>query len=235
MRFLMALLFSLIFARAAYAYLPLPPGMIALDTPEGQAIFAEADAKSAYWPLSAHFETQENQAFCGVASLVIVLNSVNIAAPQPTGFTPYRFFTQNDLFPPGGSTIYQPEWIEHHGLTLDQLGQIAAHSGLAVQTFHATPGGLALFRSRAAKALGTPGEFVIVNFKRETLAEEGYGHISPLAAYDARSDRFLIMDVARYKYPPGWVSAETLYAALDTPDTGNGGRTRGYLIVQTKQ
>ena len=231
----MVLLFSLIFARAAYAYLPLPPGMIALDSSEGQAIFAEADAKSAYWPLSAHFETQENQAFCGVASLVIVLNSVNIAAPQPTGFTPYRFFTQDDLFPAGGSTIYQPEWIKHHGLTLDQLGQIAAHSGLAVQTVHATQGGLAQFRSQAAKALRTPGEFVIVNFKRETLAEEGYGHISPLAAYDAKSDRFLILDVARYKYPPGWVSAEKLYAALDTPDMGNGGRTRGYLIVQTKQ
>ena len=26
-----------------------------------------------------------------------------------------------------------------------------------------------------------------------------------------------------------------LYAALDTPDMENGGRTRGYLIVQTKQ
>ena len=235
MRFFMALLFSLLFVRAAYAYLPLPPTLIGLDSPEGQIFFAEANAKSAYWPLSAHYETQENQAFCGIASLVIVLNSLNIAAPQPTGFTPYHFFTQDDLFPAGGSTIFQAQWIEHHGLTLDQVGQIAAYFGLVVQVVHATPDGLAKFRSQAMKALQTPGEYVIVNFKRETLAEEGYGHISPLAAYDAKSDRFLILDVARYKYPPAWVSARSLYAALDTVDAGNGDRTRGYLIVRAKQ
>jgi hypothetical protein len=232
MRLILAYLMSLSLVGAARAYLPLPPGMIALDSPQGQSLLFGADAKTAYWPVSANYQTQENQAFCGIASLVIILNSIGVEAPQPAGFAPYRFFTQDDLFPPGGTTIFQADWIEHHGLTLDQLGQIATHSGVAVQLVHATPNGLAQFRTQAAQALGTPGQYVIVNFKRSALNEAGFGHISPLAAYDAKTDRFLIMDVARYKYPPAWVGARDLYAALDTPDPGNNNLTRGYMIVR---
>jgi hypothetical protein len=40
---------------------------------------------------------------------------------------------------------------------------------------------------------------MLVNFYRKSLAEEGGGHFSPLAAYDPPSDQVLIMDVARYK------------------------------------
>ena len=232
MRLVLALLFTLLFMGAAYAYLPLPAGMIALDSPQGQTLFEEATARAAYWPLSAHFETQENQAFCGVASLVIVLNSLSIPAPQPAGFAPYHFFTQDDLFSAGGSTIFQAQWVQHHGLTLDQLAQLATYFGLSVHAVHATSQGLAQFRMEAANAIATPGTFVIVNFRRTTLAEEGYGHISPLAAYDSKTDRFLILDVARYKYPPTWVTAQRLYLALDTPDPGNGDQTRGYLIIR---
>ena len=49
------------------------------------------------------------------------------------------------------------------------------------------------------------GHFVIVNYLRKALGEQTGGHISPLAAYDGKADRFLILDVARYKYPPVWV------------------------------
>jgi hypothetical protein len=57
------------------------------------------------------------------------------------------------------------------------------------------------------------------------------GHISPLAAYDAKADRFRILDVARYKYPPVWVKASDLFDAMNTTDAANGNRTRGYVLV----
>jgi hypothetical protein len=57
------------------------------------------------------------------------------------------------------------------------------------------------------------------------------GHISPLAAYDDKTDRFLIMDVARYKYPPVWVKASDIFDAMNTPDAINDGKTRGYVLV----
>ena len=60
------------------------------------------------------------------------------------------------------------------------------------------------------------------------------GHISPLAAFDAESDRFLILDVARYKYPPVWVKTVELFAAMNTTDSDNENKTRGYVLVAKK-
>jgi hypothetical protein len=74
-------------------------------------------------------------------------------------------------------------------------------------------------------------QYVIVNFLRSAIGEEKFGHISPLAAYDADTDRFLLLDVARYKYPPVWVSAAELFAAMNTTDSDNDNRTRGFVIV----
>jgi len=39
-------------------------------------------------------------------------------------------------------------------------------------------------------ALSQPGHFLEVNFLRTAIGEEKLGHFSPLAAYDAASDRF---------------------------------------------
>jgi hypothetical protein len=56
------------------------------------------------------------------------------------------------------------------------------------------------------------------------------GHISPLGAYDAKADKILVMDVARYKYPPVWVDAPALFAAMSTSDFVSG-KSRGFLSV----
>jgi hypothetical protein len=72
---------------------------------------------------------------------------------------------------------------------------------------------------------------VIVNYSRSGLEQEGRGHISPLAAYDADTDRFLILDVSRYKYPPVWVETAQLFDAMarsiDDPVSG-----RGFVLVR---
>jgi hypothetical protein len=67
-------------------------------------------------------------------------------------------------------------------------------------------------------------------------SDQGRGaHISPLAAYDADTDRFLILDVSRYKYPPVWVVAAELFAAMNTTDTDNQDRTRGFVLLSAKE
>ena len=68
------------------------------------------------------------------------------------------------------------------------------------------------------------------NYLRKAIGQETGGHISPLGAYNAGTDRFLVLDVARYKYPPFWVTAADLYAALNTKVSGN--RTRGFVLVR---
>ena len=59
---------------------------------------------------------------------------------------------------------------------------------------------------------------VLVNFERSLVHEEGGGHWSPLAGYSPDLDAFLILDVAKYKYPPAWVPARMLYQAMATTD-----------------
>jgi hypothetical protein len=66
---------------------------------------------------------------------------------------------------------------------------------------------------------------------RKAIGQESGGHISPLAAYDEDSDRFLILDVSRYKYPPVWVETEALFAAMHTPDSDNDNKSRGFIVV----
>jgi hypothetical protein len=51
-----------------------------------------------------------------------------------------------------------------------------------------------------------------------------------LAAYDAQSDSVLILDVAKYKYPPAWVSISILQQAIATIDTTSN-KARGLVVV----
>jgi hypothetical protein len=46
---------------------------------------------------------------------------------------------------------------------------------------------------------------MLVNYERAALGQAKTGHISPIAAYNAKADRLLVLDVATYKYPPVWV------------------------------
>jgi hypothetical protein len=57
-------------------------------------------------------------------------------------------------------------------------------------------------------------KFLCLNYNRGTLGQTGTGHFSPLAAYDAQTDSALILDVARFKYPPHWVSIDLLHQAM---------------------
>lgn len=211
--------------------LALPPALIDLGSPAGTALFAHARAKQAYWPLADEFVTQKAQSFCGIASLTMVLNALGVPAPAVADYGPFTSFTQENLFTPATEKIIPQAYIPNHGMTLDQVGAVAASFGVTVHVVHASAVSAAHFRSAAAAALARPGQFVIVNYLRTALGQQRYGHISPLAAYDRRSDRFLILDVARYKYPPVWVRTADLFAAMNTIDAGNANQTRGYILL----
>ena len=71
---------------------------------------------------------------------------------------------------------------------------------------------------------------MVVNYLRKVIGQESGGHISPIAAYNKETDRFLILDVSRYKYPPVWVKAEELWQAINTVDS-DGEKTRGFVLV----
>ena len=56
------------------------------------------------------------------------------------------------------------------------------------------------------------------------------GHHSPLALYDAETDSALLLDVARYKYPPSWLPIPALFTAMSGGDP-IAEHSRGWLVV----
>jgi hypothetical protein len=216
---------------AAAQTLPLPDNLINLDSSKGSALLQESEALQSYWPLSIQFVTQKNQAFCGVASIVMVLNALGIPAPTTPEFEPYRTFTQENVFTPATESILPQATLLKMGMTLDQIGAFIATYPVKAEVHHASDSNLEEFRRLAKDYLNASGHHVIVNYLRKRMGQEKGGHISPLAAYDADTDRFLILDVARYKYPPVWVSAADLFAAMNTTDSDNQNRTRGFVLV----
>ena len=223
--------FCLAISGALADTLPLPPELTGFSSPEGEKYLLESGALEAYFPLSIHFVTQRTQAYCGVASMVMVLNALNVPAPSTPAYEPYRTFTQDNVLDDRTDAVLPRDLLPHRGMTLDQLGAMLALRPVSVDVHHASDESLDAFRAAASAALGAKDRFIIVNYLRTALGQEKYGHISPLGAYDAKADRFLILDVARYKYPPVWVKSSDLFDAMNTADPSNGGKTRGYVVV----
>ena len=227
-----AFVFALLLATAASAEsLKLPDNLVDLRSPQGEAYLLETHALEAYFPISVAFETQRTQSYCGVASMVMVLNAIGAPAPASPEYQPYTVFTQDNVLNEKTDAIRSRDAILHRGMTLDQLGGILSLYPVTVEVHHAETGGVDEFRKLASESLASKNRFVIVNFQRKALGEQIGGHISPLGAYDEKSDRFLILDVARYKYPPVWVKTADLFDAMNTPDSDNDNKTRGYVLV----
>jgi len=214
--------------------LPLPDNLISSSSAEGEELLIGADAREAYFTLAENYLTQQTQSFCGVASMVMVFNAMQLPAPEVPEYAPYRTFTQDNIFNASTEAILPRETILKQGITLDQMGALLAVQPVDVMVRHASDTNLDTFRAETSAYLAQPGHFVLANYFRNALGQQKGGHFSPIAAYDKESDRFLILDVARYKYPPVWVKAEELFAAMNTKDSDNDDKSRGYVLISRK-
>src|SRR6185437_4183325 len=230
-RLAIVLALSLLSTPALARTLPLPDSLVGLNSDAGAHMLLEAPARQSYWDLSIQFVTQKTQSFCGVASTVMVLNALGVPAPSTPAYEPYHVYTQDNLLDARTESVLPEAVIARQGMTLDQLGALLRVFGVRAEVHHAADLDLARFRAIAEQALAAKDKYVIVNYLRRAMGQERGGHISPLAAYDAAADRFLILDVARYKYPPVWVTAADLFAAMNTPDADNENRTRGFVVI----
>jgi Phytochelatin synthase len=211
--------------------LKLPDNLVGFTSHDGESYFAESDAREAYFPLASNFLTQKTQAYCGVASIVMVLNALSIPAPPVPEYEPYRTFTQDNVLTPQTDAVLPREVLARQGMTLDQIGGILLTQPVKVEIHHAAESSVDEFRKVARSYLGEPGHFVLINYLRRAIGQEDGGHISPLGAYDGKTDRFLILDVARYRYPPVWVTTTDIFDAMNTRDSDNENKTRGFVLV----
>ena len=54
------------------------------------------------------------------------------------------------------------------------------------------------------------------------FSSAGSGHYSPVAGYHPGRDLVLILDTARFKYPPYWLSVTDLWNSMREIDTDTG-------------
>ena len=214
----------------AYRGLPLPTNLIAFDDPAGQAMLLRSGYKYDFWTLNRWFISQEAPAYCGIAASVMVLNALGIPAPPAADPKYPALFTQQNFFTDRVARVLPPQQVSRRGVTLEGLAAALKTFPLDVRETHARPGGLYAFISQAKRVLQAGHGYLIVNYLRSALGQQTYGHFSPVAAYDEMRDRFLILDVARYKYPPVWVRSEELYAAMQAYDR-DAKAPRGYLVL----
>ncbi len=230
------------------------PLLVPLASEEGMARLARSSARVDFAHLANEFESQENRAFCGVASAVVVLNALRardarfpkpedsrLAPAGPLPFDPlFHRFTQADFFTPETDAIKRKDEIlgsprapggrRSGGLQLRQLAGLLVAHGLKVEVRVVDEGlDIATIRSELMKNLATEGDYVIVNFLRGGLGQPGGGHISPLGAYDPASDSVLVLDVNPNDQPWSWVPLRALVDAMRTKDVVE---NRGYLLVK---
>lgn len=204
--------------------------LIYLTEEAGEALFFNADERTDFFTLTSYMETEQILTFCGPATIATVLNSLDVDRPAPPRFYPWRLWTQDMVFTPENQAVKPYAVVEHEGLMLDELATFFRNLGVSADRHYASdfdPDGL---RDFVTQTLADPDSRLVANYSRQPINQTGGGHISPVAAYDAGSDRVLILDVARYKYPPVWVTIDDLHTAMSAVDPDSGS-VRGLVVV----
>lgn len=215
---------------AASGWAGTEPAVIYWDSAAGKTLRARIPADADYWQLSPNFAAQMTQSYCAVASAVTVLNAMPISKPVDPAYAPYAYFTQSNFFTPEVIKVISPQTVLAIGITREQMTETLARQGVSATSVVGDTLDDAALRTLLQKVLGDDGQFVLANYLRASLGQVGGGHWSVLAAYDAESDRVLILDVAKYKYAPAWVAISTLRQAIATVDT-TANKARGLVVV----
>jgi hypothetical protein len=233
--------------------------LIPFASPESEKRLARAAAKVDFFRLANHFESQQNLGYCGPASATIVLNALRaddatVTKPRDPGLFPAEY---RKMLPPGMDPVFarytQSTFFDEQTTgvkTRDQFfGKPKAPGakpspGLELREFHGILRAHGLdaelrvaddkltddvIRKELVANLSTPDDFVVVNFFRPVLGQQGGGHFSPLGAYDKKSDSFLLLDVNPNGHTWVWVPAPLLIKAMRTADVTE---NRGYVLVK---
>lgn len=198
---------------------------------------------SGHHSLSSH--TQSEPAYCGLATLVLVLNALAVD-PRQNWKGPWRWYEEQML-----NCCLDLEDVKSTGITLRDFRCLAHCQGLSVDLNYCDNSSLEDFRLAVRRACLSDEnvcddnnnkqadnpqcdeplkEALVISYSRKVLGQTGSVHFSSLAAYDPISDTVLILDTARFKYGAHWAKLPLVYEAMKPidPDTG---RSRGYALL----
>lgn len=210
---------------------------VGFSSRQGKRIFASAlqhGGVKSFFDLIQQFHTQSEPAFCGLATLVLVLNAFAID-PEQNWKGPWRWYEESML-----NCCVDLEEVKQSGITMKDFRCLAFCQGLSVETRYCDEASLEDFRAAIQKSCMSKDDgkeeetslqdALVVSYSRKVIKQTGSGHFAALAAFDPVSDSVLILDTARFKYGSHWVHVPLLYDAMNTldPDTG---RKRGFFLL----
>ncbi|KAL3882219.1 hypothetical protein ACJMK2_028584 [Sinanodonta woodiana] len=219
-------------ASVQYYRRSLPETCVGFCSNEGKVLFKEAMNQGymdCYFNLAAQFRTQDEPAYCGLTSLVMILNALAVD-PGKVWKGPWRWYHENMLDCCAPLAVVQDQ-----GITFDQFICLAKCNSLDAKTFHTDESTtVETFREAVKHYSQRDDSFMVVSYSRRVLGQTGDGHFSPVGGYHPEKDMVLILDVARFKYPPHWISLPLLLESMKIKDKATG-KPRGYVILSKEK
>lgn len=207
-----------------------PTSIITWDSPEGLERIQRSIAKENLWKLLRFYETQNHYAYCGIASVVMAFNSLSIEAPPSQLLKGKPFFLQQEFFTENVKAVLNKEEVEKYGMSLNDMAGVLPVFPVIFSKYEAVNLTHEDMKKTIIEALKNPKQRVLSLYLREILGLGSGGHWSPIAAYDEASDTFLVLDVARFKYPPMWIPTTDFFKSMQT--TNKSGKSRGFIILE---
>ena len=229
-------------------------GLVAFASDDGLARLARSPAKVDFPALANQFEAQTNFLFCGPTTAAIVLNAVRARSPDLprdrgrlraedlrhlSGDAVIPRYTQDNVITKGPKTRAQVmgepmtikgKQVRDFGYQLRQLDELfkanALRTRLGIVDDRRSEKEI---RTDLVENLKRRGDYVVVNYWRQAVGQQGGGHISPLGAYDPESDSFLVLDVNPASAGWVWMPTSTLIKGMRTFDRVE---NRGYIHVE---
>jgi len=213
---------------------PLPSELVDFTSRQGKELFCQglvAGTMECYFPLAQQFVTQNEPAYCGAATLAMVLNALAID-PQRVWKYPWRWYTEDmlstcDTRKPADAPLHN---VDKLGMSFEEFGLLAECNGARVLMFRSATSSLCKFRTAVMTACKHSDVFLVVSYSRKLLKQTGTGHYSPIAGYNAEQDKVLILDVARFKYSCYWVPVTMLWESTAAVDETTS-LSRGYFLL----
>mmetsp|Transcript_13676 Transcript_13676/g.41253 ORF Transcript_13676/g.41253 Transcript_13676/m.41253 type:complete len:502 (+) Transcript_13676:89-1594(+) len=205
----------------------LPELCVDFNSVKGKQIFVSAlqsQYMEGYFALASHFHTQSEPAYCGLGTLAMSLNALSVD-PLRQWKGVWRFYDENMLDCCKSLTLVQQE-----GITIPEYVCLARCNGALAQLTYAEESSIEEFRTTLLECTKHQDQVLTCSYSRKVLGQTGDGHFSPIAGYDPASDHCLIMDVARFKYPPHWVPVPLLFEAM-LPHDKTTQRSRGFMVL----
>lgn len=199
---------------------PLPETCISFASEEGKKIFMEALASghmNCYFRLASQFRTQDEPAYCGLATMVMALNALEID-PGRVWKGPWRWYHEDML-----DCCVPTALVRKQGITFDEFICLARCNSMDTESVRADNNASEEnFRDSVRQMTVKEDTFLIVSYSRKVLGQTGDGHFAPVSGYHPKKDLVLILDTARFKYPPHWVPLPLLFKSMQALDAETG-------------